>query len=100
MVVSHHHLLITTLLSFLGVMLAATSKTPCSASIITIITITPQVQAVPYWVDDESVRPSMLLSAPVARSGASTSAAAAAGAGNGSHVAVEVAEADVSVYSY
>lgn len=33
------------------------------------------VQAVPYWVDDESVRPSMLLSAPPAASGngASTS---------------------------
>ena len=81
-------------------MLAATSKTPCSASIITIITITPQVQAVPYWVDDESVRPSMLLSAPVARSGASTPAAAAAGACNGSHAAVAVAEAGVLVSSY
>lgn len=57
-------------------------------------TIFPElVQAVPYWVDDESVRPSMLLSAPPTkpaaaggRAGSSTAAA------NGEHVAVEVQE--------
>ncbi|KAF6262836.1 VTC domain-containing protein [Scenedesmus sp. NREL 46B-D3] len=53
------------------------------------------VQAVPYWVDDESVRPSMLLSAPPARPAADAAAAAAGSskaAGNGQHVAVEVQE--------
>jgi hypothetical protein len=51
------------------------------------------VQAVPYWVDDESVRPSMLLSAPPARSAAAAAAAAAAaGTSKGNHVAVEVIE--------
>lgn len=49
------------------------------------------VQAVPYWVDDESVRPSMLLSAaPVRQPGAG--GAAAAGSSKGNHVAVEVLE--------
>jgi hypothetical protein len=35
------------------------------------------VQAVPYWVDDESVRPSMLLSAPLHGKGAAAAAGAA-----------------------
>jgi hypothetical protein len=41
------------------------------------------VQAVPYWVDDESVRPSMLLSAPMPGKGAAAGAAAGAGAATG-----------------
>ncbi|KAF8057149.1 VTC4 [Scenedesmus sp. PABB004] len=53
-------------------------------------TLTPElVQAVPYWVDDESVRPSMLLSAPPA---GAAGAAGASSSAPGQHVAVEVEE--------
>jgi hypothetical protein len=48
-------------------------------------------QAVPYWVDDESVRPSMLLSAPPVRPAAAAAGSSSA-AGNGQHVTVEVQE--------
>eukprot|EP00879_Flechtneria_rotunda_P032077 GHRR01035229.1.p1 GENE.GHRR01035229.1~~GHRR01035229.1.p1 ORF type:complete len:471 (+),score=154.83 GHRR01035229.1:612-2024(+) len=64
------------------------------------------VQAVPYWVDDESVRPSMLLSAPpprpepvvpaagpaAAASFAASASTSRAASGNGQHLAVEVLE--------
>lgn len=49
-------------------------------------------QAVPYWVDDESVRPSMLLSAPAVRPADAAAASSSAAAGNGQHVSVEVQE--------
>uniref|UniRef100_A0A383VD06 SPX domain-containing protein n=1 Tax=Tetradesmus obliquus TaxID=3088 RepID=A0A383VD06_TETOB len=56
-------------------------------------TLTPElVQAVPYWVDDESVRPSMLLSAPAVRPADAAAASSSAAAGNGQHVSVEVQE--------
>jgi len=49
-------------------------------------TLCPEmVQAVPYWVDDESVRPSMLVSAPAVRSAASSSSKP-----NGQHTSIEV----------
>jgi hypothetical protein len=49
------------------------------------------LQAVPYWVDDESVRPSMLLSAPPVRAAAAAGSSSSA-TGNGQHVTVEVQE--------
>lgn len=54
------------------------------------------VQAVPYWVDDESVRPSMLSSAPPPpRIEAPAAAGSSAAATNGAHTSIEVQE-DVS----
>lgn len=52
-------------------------------------------QAVPYWVDDESVRPSMLLSAPPAPRRQPDAPESSAAAANGQHTTIEVQE-DVS----
>lgn len=59
------------------------------------------VQAVPYWVDDESVRPSMLLSAAPVRPAGAAAAGGANGAASssragGQHVTVEVMEEPVT----
>eukprot|EP00877_Chromochloris_zofingiensis_P009475 jgi/Chrzof1/4781/Cz14g26070.t1 len=48
------------------------------------------VQAVPYWVDDESVRPSMLLSAPAQPADIGTSTGGAAAAPPGGHLSITV----------
>lgn len=51
-------------------------------------TLCPEmVQAVPYWVDDESVRPSMLVSAPPVRPAI---AAGSSSKANGQHTSIEV----------
>eukprot|EP00775_Hariotina_reticulata_P007348 gene7348-7559_t len=52
-------------------------------------TLCPEmVQAVPYWVDDESVRPSMLVSAPPARP--AITAGPSSSKPNGQHTTIEV----------
>eukprot|EP00878_Enallax_costatus_P037167 GHUV01041967.1.p1 GENE.GHUV01041967.1~~GHUV01041967.1.p1 ORF type:complete len:392 (+),score=107.62 GHUV01041967.1:183-1358(+) len=50
------------------------------------------VQAVPYWVDDESVRPSMLSSAPPPPRIEAAAAGSSAAAANGAHTTIEVQE--------